>query len=238
MNNKLNYNNLFVLILIIVIFIVIIRKKNKKEKNYNNNNNNNKKEIRYLNAEKDIPPIENVDVKQNKNNNNNNNKPKKVKETKETFHNTDKLSFWQYRDLRAHERILNPLLPPERSFESTYGIPINIPTRESGSFQQIGALYKEQINSENQKVGNSDKTVILPLFGKPLWKGSNKWTYYVTSDNNSFVKIPLKHKGKKCDTTYGCEEIQNDDLITIPEYNGIFRVNIYDYDKPSYIPCL
>jgi len=71
-----------------------------------------------------------------------------------------------------------------------------------------------------------------------LWKGSNKWTYYINSDNNNFVKLPLKHKGKKCDTTYGCEEIQNDDLITVPEYNGIFRVNIYDYDKPNYIPCV
>ena len=232
--NKFDYYNLFVFLFIIIIFTIIVCHKDKKIKKLTNKNkNNNSKELKYLNKNnKNIPPIENVQQKKSKI------KPNEKPNTKERFNTKKNISFWQYKDLKAHERILNPLLPPERSYESTYGIPINIPTRTSGSFQQIGALYKEEINSENQKVGNSDKTVILALFGKPLWKGSNKWTYYITSDNNNFVKIPLNHKGKKCDTTYGCEEIQNDDLITIPEYNGIFRVNIYDYDKPSYIPCL
>ena len=225
---KLNYNNIIVLLLITIIFTIIVCYKKKKTVIKKNNK---KKEMKYLNTKQNLPPIENT-IPEVKTTKPIENKPK------DAFHNTTGLSFWQYKDLKAHERILNPLLPPERSYESTYGIPINIPTRDSGSFQQIGALYKEDINSENQKVGNSDKTVILALFGRPLWKGSNKWTYYINSDNNNFVKLPLKHKGKKCDTTYGCEEIQNDDLITVPEYNGIFRVNIYDYDKPTYIPCL
>ena len=50
--------------------------------------------------------------------------------------------------------------------------------------------------------------------------------------------MPLSFKGKKCDAQYGCDEIMNDDLITIPGYNGNFRVVIYDYDAPKYIPCV
>lgn len=235
--NNFNYNNLSIFLLIIIIFVTILclkKKKTKKEKEQTKDKQQ-KKEIKYLNSQNNKDEL-------NKNSNKNDNK--KVKKnpannkTTEKFHNNQQLSFWQYKDLKAHERIINPLLPPERSYQSTYGIPINIPTRETGSFQQVGALYKENINSEEQKSGNNDDSVILPLYGKPLWKGSNKWSYYITSDKNNFVKIPLKHKGQKCNTTYGCEEIQNDDLITIPEYNGVFRVTIYDYDTPSYIPCL
>lgn len=149
------------------------------------------------------------------------------------------LSYFQYQDLKAHERIINPLLPPERSMEGSYGIPINVPTRgESGSFQQIGALYKETVESEDMTPGNNTDSVVLALFGKQTYPRSQKWTYYTSSDRNHQVKMPLSNKGKKCDSQYGCEEISNDDLITVPGYNGVFRAVIYDYDAPKYIPCV
>lgn len=149
------------------------------------------------------------------------------------------LSYFQYQDLKAHERIINPLLPPERSMEGSYGIPINVPTRgETGSFQQIGALYKETVESEDMTPGNNTDSVVLALFGKQTYPRSQKWTYYTSSDRNHQVKMPLSNKGRKCDSQYGCEEISNDDLITVPGYNGVFRAVIYDYDAPKYIPCV
>jgi len=149
------------------------------------------------------------------------------------------LSYFQYQDFKAHERIINPLLPPERSMETSYGIPINVPTRgEIGSFQQIGALYKETVNSEDMAPGNNTDSVVLSLFGKQTYPRSQKWTYYTSSDRNHQVKMPLSNKGRKCDSQYGCEEIVNDDLITVPGYNGVFRAVIYDYDAPKYIPCV
>ena len=51
--------------------------------------------------------------------------------------NLNEISYPNYLHQKNHERIINPLLPPERSYENTYGIPINIPTRgSSGGFQQ------------------------------------------------------------------------------------------------------
>ena len=50
--------------------------------------------------------------------------------------------------------------------------------------------------------------------------------------------MPLTHNGKKCDGTYGCDELYDGDIISIPSYNGNFKVNIYDYDKPKYIPYI
>ena len=143
----------------------------------------------------------------------------------------------QYHDIRAKERILNPLIPPERSFENTYGIPVNIETRgHSGGFQQVGALYKETVESEDMKPGNNTDSVQLALYGKPTYPNSRKWTYYTTSDGHTAVKMPMSHKGNKCDSRTGCDEIMNDDLVSVPGYNGTFRVVIYDYDAPKYIP--
>jgi len=146
-------------------------------------------------------------------------------------------SIQQHLYKKENDRMINPLLPPERSYEQTYGIPINIPTRgESGGFQQVGMLYKESIESEEREPGNNNSSQILGLYGKPIHPGSNKWSYYTSSDGHNSIKMPLTHKGKVCDQDQGCEELYDGDSITIPSYNGNFTVNIYKYDKPRYIP--
>jgi len=153
--------------------------------------------------------------------------------------NPRQISYWDYLNMKDHERIINPLLPPERSYENTYGIPINIPSRGfSGGFQQVGTLYKNQIADDGKVVGNSSDTVIIPIFGRPLYPGSNKWNYYVTSDKYAMVKMPFTFKGKKTDDQYGVDELFDGDVITLPEYNGEFVVKIYQYDKPRYIPFI
>lgn len=153
--------------------------------------------------------------------------------------NPNQISYWDYLNIKDHERIINPLLPPERSYENTYGIPINIPSRGfSGGFQQVGTLYKNQIANSEQTPGNNTDTVIIPIFGRPLYPGSNKWNYYVTSDKYAMVKMPFTFKGKKTDDQYGVDELFDGDVITLPEYNGEFVVKIYQYDKPRYIPFI
>ena len=99
-------------------------------------------------------------------------------------------------------------------------------------------LYKESIQAESTSPGNNSNTVILPLYGRPVHRGSNKWSYYTASDKYNMVKIPFSHNGKQCNTEYGCNELYDDDLIQIPAYNGLFRVKIYGYDSPRYIPYI
>ncbi len=153
--------------------------------------------------------------------------------------NPSQISYWDCLNMKDHERIINPLLPPERSYENTYGIPINVPSRGfSSGFQQVGMLYKNQIADDGKVIGNSSDTVIIPIFGRPLYPGSNKWNYYVTSDKYAMVKMPFTFKGKKTDDQYGVDELFDGDVITLPEYNGEFVVKIYQYDKPRYIPFI
>jgi hypothetical protein len=55
-------------------------------------------------------------------------------------------------------------------------------------------------------------------------------------DGFQTVKIPITYKGRKCDSEFGCEEITSNDSVSMPLYNGTFKAEIYDYDKPRYIP--
>ena len=142
-----------------------------------------------------------------------------------------------YMHNKAYERVINPLLPPERSYEATYGVPINIPTRgPESAYQQIGYLYKDDIADESKQIGNNTEPVMLPLYGRPTYNGSNKWMYYISSDKYHSIKMPIQHKNKKCDSEYGCDEIYEDDVVNVPSYNGAFKVKIYEYDAPKYIP--
>jgi len=151
--------------------------------------------------------------------------------------NRNRMSYLQYEANKNMERVINPLLPPERSYSNTYGIPINIPSRGPlQSFQQIGILYKENIVDTDKLPGNNNDSNILPLFGRPTFNGSRRWNYYTSSDKFQNFKIPITRNGRKCSDDNGCDEIMNGDMIEIPSYNGKFKVEIYDYESPRYIP--
>ena len=128
---------------------------------------------------------------------------------------------------KDYERIVNPLLAPERSYNSTYRVPINIPTRGfSENYQQVGA------------VNSGDK--ILPLYGRPRWPGATKWNYYTNTDGFQSIKLPVQFKRMDCQDEVGCDEIYDGDNITVPQYgkDKEFKANIYRLDKPYYLPFL
>ena len=153
----------------------------------------------------------------------------------EQLHQTQKL-LQQEQQNSNHDRkvVSNPLYPPLKR-----GIPINIETRESGGdFQQVGILSKKTINDGVSVPGNNTDSVVLPLYGKSTYRGSNKWLYYTETDKLNPVKIPVNHKNKDCTDDYGCDEIYDKDSVTIPSYNGDFTVKIYNLNKPRYIPFI
>ena len=140
----------------------------------------------------------------------------------------------QMSNTSEHDRrvVSNPLYPPLQR-----GIPINIETRESGGdYQQLGILSKNSINDGEGTPGNNTDSVVLPLYGKPTYRGSNKWLYYTETDKLHPVKIPVTHKNKDCTDDHGCDEINDGDSVVIPSYNGDFKVKIYKMNKPRYIP--
>lgn len=151
--------------------------------------------------------------------------------------NPNYISYGQYQAEKNIERIINPILPPERSYVNTYGTPINIPSRGPNlSYQQVGILYKVNIENPDKQSGNNTDSNILPLFGRPTFNGSRRWNYYTSSDKFQNYKLPITRNGQKCDKDLGCEELRDGDILDIPSYNGKFKVEIYSYDQPQYIP--
>lgn len=230
-----NYSKL-ILLLIIIFFIIywIVTEWNKSthqiiENNMENINQTIKKENEILNTK-----IEEIETK---------NKFQELKEKQQReLVELPKIPYSivandsMYTVNKAYDRIINPLLPPERSnpYTTPYGnylrnigVPINIPTRGySGEFQQVGIL----VNDKNDN--------ILPLYGKPTYPGSSKWMYYTATDKFREVKIPIFKNKRNCTEEYGCDEIYNNDELFVPAYNKKFRVTLYTLDTPKYIPYL
>jgi len=128
--------------------------------------------------------------------------------------------------------LMNPYTPPlkdERVIMSNDvrgGIPININTRAvDTSYRQIGLLKRM----------NGPET-LLPLMGRPLYVGRDKWQYYTMNDSNNQLKLPVSFKSKSCTSEYGCDEISNGDTVYVDGINATFQATIYDNATMRYIP--
>jgi len=129
---------------------------------------------------------------------------------------------------KDYERLINPLLAPERSYDGVYRVPINIPTRGyDTNYQQVGILQQD------------DK--ILPLYGKPRWTGANRWNYYTNTDGYNTIKLPVYNtQNRSCLDDNGCDELYDGDRAIVSQYgkDKPFGVTIYQMDKPRYIPFM
>ena len=89
---------------------------------------------------------------------------------------------------------------------------------------------------------NNDATdpLIFPLYGRPIYPGSNKWNYYTSTNHYHSMKVPIEKDARDCLTQIGCNELYNDDTINIPVYGDSkeFKATIYQMDAPKYIPYI
>ena len=130
-----------------------------------------------------------------------------------------------------YNRVHDPLTAPERSYPFMMNrnkVPINIETRgKSMEFQQVGFIHSDSSNEEK---------VIFPLYGKQIWRGSSKWSYYSGTDKIHQIKLPVVHNKRQCLSETGCDELYDGDVIDVPPYKDKFKVEIYNLDSPKYIP--
>jgi len=109
-------------------------------------------------------------------------------------------------------------------------MPVNVATSSHNtSYQQIGILTKN---------GRENPT-ILPLMGRNLLNGRDKWQYYTVSNTpgagiNS--RLPISVNGKSCTGEYGCDSVSNGDTVYVEGYNDTFRATIYENARLNYIP--
>jgi len=132
--------------------------------------------------------------------------------------------------------------PPEREYRGyPRGVPINVKTRAQDTYQQMGVLYKINTVNTSSSIntpGNNTNISVLPLFGRRVYRGSNLWNYYTSTSDHSIVKLPMHINGYNCTQDRGCDELTNGSTVTIDALNGNYKVEIYEYDAPRYIPYL
>ena len=218
----INHFNAFSIIIVILIILYVVNKEN-YAKLYS----------KITSIESNANSLDNVpDVQEYNHNHNHNHNQESI----------DIINSNNSHNVSNNRRLINdPLYPPlsRNPHIETKAIPINIETRESGGdFQQIGILSKDSVSDDSEKPGNNNDSVILPLYGKPTYKGSNNWLYYTESDRNNAIKIPLTINGKDCTDDIGCTELNDNDKVSISPYNGDFNVKIYKFNKPRYIPYI
>lgn len=137
--------------------------------------------------------------------------------------------------------IMDPYGPPLRNDGAYFpreatetpivkGIPINIETRGlSMDYTQLGILTKQK----------SGEPLILPLMGRRISSGLDKWQYYTISNTgNMNTKLPISLKGRSCSGEYGCDVINNGDMVYVEGYNDVFSVTVYENSRFNYIPFI
>tara|TARA_B100001094_G_C18180740_1_gene800736 strand:- start:1872 stop:2351 length:480 start_codon:yes stop_codon:yes gene_type:complete len=91
----------------------------------------------------------------------------------------------------------------------------NIATRGIEEYTQIG--YLDGVQSD----------MMLPLFGRRVYKGASMWNYYAMSNDRFPIKIPIEKESRGCLDEYGCKEIYDGDKVHIAEYNSDFNARVY-----------
>ena len=111
------------------------------------------------------------------------------------------------------------------------GVAINVETRGIASdYTQLGILTRSQ---------NTGDDMILSLMGRRIVTGLDKWQYYTISNTgNMNTKLPVSLNGRSCSGEYGCDSINNGDMVFVEGYNDTFRVTMYENSRFNYIPFI
>lgn len=125
--------------------------------------------------------------------------------------------------------MMDPYAPPLKTDgynRYATGIPVNIETRGlSQEYTQMGILTKDE--------------KILPLMGRRLITGLDKWQYYTISNTGAInTKLPISVRGRSCSGEYGCDCLMNGDIVFVEGYKESFGVTLYETAKFQYIPYI
>ena len=107
-------------------------------------------------------------------------------------------------------------------------VPINVRTNGMPTeYRQLGILTRSA----------GPNKLILPLMGRSLQNGRDKWQYYTMSNSPGAAqtRLPISVNGRSCTSEYGCDSISNGDVVYVEGYNETFRATLYETGLFSYL---
>ena len=126
----------------------------------------------------------------------------------------------------------DPYVPPLRqdTLMVRSGVPINMSTNGSpGEYRQVGFL---------SKMSSFGEKMILPLMGRNLQNGRDKWQYYTMSNTPGAMstRLPVSVNGRSATSEYGTDSISNGDMVFVDGYDDTFKTTVYENGTLAYLP--
>ena len=124
---------------------------------------------------------------------------------------------------------------PEPSAASYEPSPLRAPQATRGpapGYEQVGVLTKRDEDT------SQSAPTILPLYGRPMYAGASRWQYFTSNDKFHVMKLPVvSERGRSCSKEHGCDQIQEGEQVTVPQYRAQFDVTLYNVGL-SYDPTV
>ncbi len=117
-------------------------------------------------------------------------------------------------------------IPAVVSPSLSVAMPVPVPVATSTMqmpYRQVGIL--------THKTETSDAPVILPLMGRSLMNGRDKWQYYTMSNSGGApisTKLPVSVRGRSGLTEYGVDSLSSGDNVFVDGYQNDFKATIYE----------
>lgn len=100
-------------------------------------------------------------------------------------------------------------------------------------YKQIGIITRIRF------IGSIDGELILPLMGRKLSIGLDKWQYYTILNSDGVnTRLPVHYSGKNCVKEHGCDYLNTGDIVYVEGYDDNFKVTIYENLNFTYIPYI
>ena len=77
---------------------------------------------------------------------------------------------------------------------------------------------------------------ILPLMGRRVLNGRDKYQYYTLGGAGGNAKLPIQVRGRNAMDENGVDEIMNNDRTFVPGYGHAYRADIYQNALYRYLP--
>jgi len=108
-------------------------------------------------------------------------------------------------------------------------------------YQDMG-MGKQTGGGDTSRSDRADSSVlydnqILPLMGRRVMNGRDKYQYYTLGGANGSTKLPIRVKGRDCINEYGCDEIMGGDTVYVQGYGHRYRAEVYDNALYRYLPA-
>lgn len=100
----------------------------------------------------------------------------------------------------------------------------------SPSIFPVERLYSQQGERQIGTISNLQDQLIMPLYRKPSPTHKERYIYYTITNGSNGIQpliLPVYKNERNCMENIGCQELYDNDILFIPQYNRFFKVDIF-----------